>query len=548
MNIVFVGISSQAQQAADWLTANGHQLFASFHEACDLVLLELAEETSAQDKLDHWRPLTQAHGIPLIALLGEGESQRGLQWLQQGLVDEVLPLPLDETLFTARLAFWQRYLPQCRQAAYYEACVARYRQHLREEQAVLMKILSRFEDSAIPAAMLSVVKQHAMPFRGAICLTLPNPAGGLTLLLGDFPGQGVAAALGVLPVAEAFRSMTAKGYGIAEMLPELNAKLEPLMPEGEGFSACLVQLEADCHSLQVWNGGMPEVLIQPPGWEEPRRLAARSQRLGEVALDELDTVPERVEILPGSRLVLHSRGLDGLPLDESLAAMLRFRQDGAAIVQQIEGAVAARGAEELDDDVCMLLLHCDPAQLARIGRESDAGLAHAVKQQACHWDVSLSLGYDSLRKAGPVPVLMQVVMELQGLEDHREALFTILSELFNNALDHGILGLDSSLKQDAEGFMRYYQEREQALSSLAQGEIRLHLSHRPEVDGGRLEIRIQDSGQGFDVTAWCDNGEEKKTYCGRGLGLVQALCQELEFRGCGNEVRAVYQWRHSSGS
>ncbi len=545
MNIVFDGISSQAQEVANWLAANGHRLFSAFHETCDLVLLELTETTDTRRRLEHWHSLTQVRRIPLVVLAGEEASRHGLQCLQQGTVDEVLPLPLDEALFAARLAFWQRYLPQCRQAAHYEACVARYRQHLREEQAVLMKVLARFEDSSIPSSLVSLVKHHAMPFHGNICLAMPNPAGGLTILLGDFPGHGVAAALAVLPVAEAFRSMTAKGYGIAEMLPELNAKLEPLMPKGEGFSACLVQLEADCHSLQMWNGGMPDVLIQSPDGGSPRRLAARSQRLGEVAFAELDAVPERIEILPGSRLVLHSRGMAGLSLDEPLATMLTSQRDASVIVQQIEGAVAARGVEELDDDVCLLLLHCDPEQLARLGHEGEAAQARAVKQQASRWDMSLTLGYDSLRKSGPVPVLMQLVMELQGLEDHREALFTILSELFNNALDHGILGLDSSLKQDAEGFVRYYQQREQALNSLAEGEIRLDLSHQPAVDGGKLEIRIRDSGRGFDVAALQQAGEEKRTYCGRGLGLVRALCQELEFLGCGNDVRAVYQWHYS---
>ena len=39
---------------------------------------------------------------------------------------------------------------------------------------------------------------------------------------------------------------------------------------------------------------------------------------------------------------------------------------------------------------------------------------------------------------------MHVVTELQGLDGYREPLYTVLVELFNNALEHGLLGLESS--------------------------------------------------------------------------------------------------------
>jgi two-component sensor histidine kinase len=44
-------------------------------------------------------------------------------------------------------------------------------------------------------------------------------------------------------------------------------------------------------------------------------------------------------------------------------------------------------------------------------------------------------------------------MEIQGLIEHRESIFLIVTELFANALEHGLLGLDSKMKQSADGFM-----------------------------------------------------------------------------------------------
>ena len=56
----------------------------------------------------------------------------------------------------------------------------------------------------------------------------------------------------------------------------------------------------------------------------------------------------------------------------------------------------------------------------------------------------------------------------------REPLFTVLAELFNNALDHGILELDSGLKRDVEGFSEYYKQRIERLEKLENGQVAFH--------------------------------------------------------------------------
>ena len=46
-------------------------------------------------------------------------------------------------------------------------------------------------------------------------------------------------------------------------------------------------------------------------------------------------------------------------------------------------------------------------------------------------------------------------MDLQGLHEHCKRLYTILTELFANALEHGLLGLDPGLKHTPQGFAVY---------------------------------------------------------------------------------------------
>ncbi len=63
------------------------------------------------------------------------------------------------------------------------------------------------------------------------------------------------------------------------------------------------------------------------------------------------------------------------------------------------------------------------------------------------WQVVLELGPEVLRTLDPLPLLVQRLMEIEELRTHREYLSLILAELFSNVLEHGLLGLDTTLKQ-----------------------------------------------------------------------------------------------------
>ena len=77
-----------------------------------------------------------------------------------------------------------------------------------------------------------------------------------------------------------------------------------------------------------------------------------------------------------------------------------------------------------------------------------------------------------------------------------------------NALDHGVLGLDSKIKEDTDGINRYFEIREQLLYSLNEGYVRIGVTIHPTQQGGRIVIEVEDSGEGFDhQTLHADVGE-----------------------------------------
>jgi hypothetical protein len=111
-----------------------------------------------------------------------------------------------------------------------------------------------------------------------------------------------------------------------------------------------------------------------------------------------------------------------------------------------------------------------------------------------------------------------------------------------NALEHGILGLESSLKQDSDGFTKYYKLREQLLGDLHEGQINLELNHIPVVDGGKLTIRMKHSGKGFDHATLIPKLKENRTASGRGIPLIRSICDDVRYLGDGSELEVDYRW------
>ena len=118
----------------------------------------------------------------------------------------------------------------------------------------------------------------------------------------------------------------------------------------------------------------------------------------------------------------------------------------------------------------------------------------------------------------------------------------VLAELFLNALEHGLLKLDSSLKESAGGFGAYYQEKEQRLAQLAAGSIKVTFRHGAHGSGGRLAIQVSDSGSGFDFGQKLRQLEENQGTHGRGIMMIRSVCESLQYSGAGNIAEAVYPW------
>jgi two-component system, HptB-dependent secretion and biofilm response regulator len=140
--------------------------------------------------------------------------------------------------------------------------------------------------------------------------------------------------------------------------------------------------------------------------------------------------------------------------------------------------------------------------------------------------VAIVLDVDALRRDDAVARVLAALDGLPELRAHRAELFLIVAELYNNALEHGLLGLGSSTKAEPGGFEAYYAARSAGLASLAAGSIRIDVEVEKRRVGAHLRVRVTDTGSGLGAAARAAPARKPpapEARGGRGLALLRSL-------------------------
>jgi anti-sigma regulatory factor (Ser/Thr protein kinase) len=157
-----------------------------------------------------------------------------------------------------------------------------------------------------------------------------------------------------------------------------------------------------------------------------------------------------------------------------------------------------------------------------------------------HWRVQVTLEAAALRHLDAVPTIIELAHGMGVARAHDRRLFVVLSELITNAIDHGVLALDSTLKHGPSGFERYLDLRGRRLAALDRGRVEIGLEFAARGARSELRIAVADSGAGFDFEAVLAALDAAVVAHGHGIPLVKGLCRSLEYAAPGNRVIAVY--------
>ncbi|WP_139131099.1 MULTISPECIES: ATP-binding SpoIIE family protein phosphatase [Pseudomonadaceae] len=541
-------VSRQGHRA---LTAgNGVEAVVLFQqERPNLVLMDaLMPEMDGFEAARRIKQLAGEELVPIIFLTSLTENEALVRCLEAG-GDDFLAKPYNRVILEAKINAMDRLRRLQETVLHQRDLIARHHEHLLNEQRVAKAVFDKVAHSGcLKAKNIRYLQSPYALFNGDLLLAAFKPSGGMHVLLGDFTGHGLPAAIGAMPLAEVFYGMTAKGYAMSDILREMNAKLKRILPVGVFCCATLLNLSFQQRVLEVWNGGLPEGYLHRSADGSVVPLVSRHLPLGVLEPAAFDAAYEVYPVEPGDRIFLWSDGVletrneaGELYGDERLKGVFARCRRSEHLFDAIQQSLTAFSGEA-QDDVSMI----EVGVVDGLEQWPQLDFTDSGQLSPLEWSASFEFRAQTLKRFNPLPFLLQLLLEVQGLREQGGALYTVLAELYSNALEHGVLGLDSALKRDAKGFAEYYRERSARLERLEEGHVRIHLALMPEGEGGRLRIQVEDSGKGFDARQLPAAQGGKVLLSGRGLNLVRQLAARCDLPEDGKGIRVEFVWPRPS--
>jgi len=558
---------SQCTMLSDLLKEEGYHIEVAYDGAHgvekyiqyqpDLVLMDI--DMPVMDGYEAARQIKQLSGnnlAPLIFITNMDCEETFIKSVEAG-GDGILVSPFSSQVFKAKIKSIQRISDLYQQ-------VKNLQQEQHKDAELAEKMMAKvIESRNFAFDDIGIIKQAAALFSGDIQLTSLCPNGDINVLLGDFTGHGLRASIGAIPVIETFRAMTHKGFSLIDIISQVNKQLNSLLPKDLFFAAGFAQISVEEKSAYVFNAGLPDGYIFNDKGQIKNRISSSHPPLGimptlfndtQVSVYSVDITDHLVLISDG---IIEARNEQGeefgvLQLEQAAKHGLKHSSIAHDVKVALESFCQNMPQE---DDISLIDVPCsgwetvirEPGQF-KLSEIDDC--EEILFDTSPSWSWQLNLTEKLLPKVNPVPIIMNQINDVEGAGEHWQLLNTILTELFVNALEHGVLGLSSALKSSSEGFSQYYHERSKRLNHLVYGYVRIELNYFPFEYGGKMVISMKDSGEGFEVEKVLKNSLSTKTegiqLSGRGINLLNQLCDTLDFQDGGTFVIASYIWHRDT--
>lgn len=526
--------------------ARGVEMYIKYQP--DLVLMDINMPImNGYEAARKIKSLSQNTLAPLIFITSMDTDQAFIESIEAG-GDGILVRPFSPDVFKAKIKSIQRI------SDLYAQVKALQQAEQKDAELAEQLMSGVIESGNFALDRITIIKKAATIFSGDIQLTAQCPNGDVNVLLGDFTGHGLRSSIGAIPLAESFRVMTQKGFSLFEIVSQINEKLYDLLPSDLFLAAAFVNVSSHDSTAYVFNAGLPDVYIYDNLGSIKHKIVSSHPPLGVIEKLLPNSHLDVVGVVPTDRVVLISDGIiEARNSEGEMYGIERFEAsanhgvltNGIAddVISDVENFCQGTLQE---DDISLIEVPCSgwDLVLTPVATNSQRDTSSITENMTSAWHWNISLTGEKLAKVNPIPMAMGHIHAVEGNDEQWQNLYTILTELFVNALDHGVLGLKSELKHEADGFAQYFHEREKRLEQLKTGHVDISLTYHELQAGGKVIIAIKDSGLGFSYEIYEKTSKTidpaPNALSGRGIQLVQQLCESLEYKENGTLVLAEF--------
>lgn len=535
------------------LAKNGKEAVETFKMVTPhLILMDvMMPEMDGYEATRQIKALAPDKFIPIIFLTALSRADELKQCIDAG-GDDFLSKPFEITVLKAKIASLERTrklhqsMSQLNAKLSYDENLARniFNNAIFKNNEEISEIKSWFVNSN--------------EFNNDLLLTSYTPSHGLNVLFGNFNVKGTAAAVGALPTSEVFRSMTHKGHRLPDIAEAINQKLFDLLGGEIQLEAIFLNFNNEVNLLSVISFGMPHTYILSHSDKTLKQLGNSNETfLGKQKQLNSEASCFKLIIRNTNRILISKSDLIGshttaVISDENFQKTIQATPVSDSLVETVKSLFVDKINSVVDNQLSLVEIPCITSITPKITlnehqtqNKISNDFSKLSEKNAIVFEYSIKNQF--LRKADPIPSLLNFLSSVCDIENQQDSLFTIFTELYTNALDHGILNLDSDLKSSPEGFYNYFMEKESRLNSLKSGEIHISLVLLEENNLQKLKITFTDSGNGFNYQKILDEQfKASNDYSGRGYLLLKSLCDNIEFKPPGNTVSTIFSWENAT--
>lgn len=512
----------------------------------DMVFLDvMMPEMDGYQVAESIQPAKEKSWFPIVFLTSLTEASDLAKCIDVG-GDDFVSKPINKIIIKAKVEAFERLINLYNTVAKQQEEIRIYNEHLVQEQEAAKVVFNNVAHrGCLDSDYINYHLSAMSIFNGDLMLAMVLPTGALRIMLGDFTGHGLPAAIGALPTSEIFYGMSKKGFSLEDLIKETNARLYNILPRGIFCCCVIADINPADKQIKIWSAGAPDTYLIDKENEEVTLLHSSHLPLGILSPNAFNAKFKSYPFTENHKLITATDGIIESPdkNDKMFGEkrMLDYITDNIfsenicdGLLEEVEKYIGEVGQ---DDDLSLLEVSFpDTVETTQLSKSTDEN----KKRGTADSEFTLKLRGQSLNEFDPIPLFLQTILECNELLPHRTRIFTVLTELYNNALDHGVLGLDSALKSSSTGFADYYQQRADGLTSLTDDFVEVSVDHQPTEIGGKLIFIISDSGKGFDVKKIMNRGSQ--AFSGRGLPLLLQLCSSVDYLDGGTKVKAVYEW------